>query len=79
MDQPKTKVAATMLTSLNLSEKTTLIVLPEHGEELTKSLKNIPTVTYQTAQQINAYDVMSHKAIIFVGTALDVVENALLS
>lgn len=79
MDQPKTKTAATMLTSLNLSEKTTLIILPEHGEDITKSLRNIPSVTYQTAQQVNAYDVMSHKAIVFVGSALDVVEHTLLS
>lgn len=79
IDQPKTKTAATMLSSLELSTKTTLIVLPEHTEVVVKSFKNIPNVTYQTAQQVNAYDVMSHKSIIFVGSALDVVEHTLLS
>lgn len=76
---PKTKTAAEMLARLELSQKTTLVILPEHTEIVTKSLKNIPSVTYQTAQQVNAYDIMTHKAIVFVGTALDVVEHTLLS
>lgn len=51
---------------MKLNEKKLLVVLPETDDVASKSLRNIATVRYTTSAQLNPYDLMSNKNILFV-------------
>lgn len=74
----KTKESATILKNIGSENMKTLLVLSSHDEMLERSLKNIEKVNYTTANEINAYDVMSHKKVVFVDTALQTLEQRVL-
>jgi large subunit ribosomal protein L4 len=74
----KTKETATMLKNIWSASKKTLLVLPGHDLMIERSLKNIEKVNYTTVNEINAYDVMSHKQFVFVGPALEALEQRVL-
>ena len=59
-----------------MAEKT-LLVLPAANELFEKSFRNIPTVGFTTAQQLNAYDVMLYKNVVFVGDAVEKLQERL--
>jgi len=74
----KTKETATMLKNIGTASKKTLLILPEHNTMVERSLKNIEKVNYTTASEVNAYDVMSHKQVVFVASALEALEQRVL-
>ncbi len=76
--QMKTKEALAMLTALQLDTTKTLVVLPVYDELLEKSLRNIRHVRWTTAGQLNAYEVMCTKHILFVADAFTHVEGRLI-
>ena len=76
---PKTKDAVGLLTNIDSSQKSILVVLPTNDQMVLHSFRNIPYVTCQIASQLNAYDVMTHQSVVFVQDSLDTVENLLLS
>lgn len=76
---PKTKDAVGLLTNIDSSQKSILLVLPTNDQMVLHSFRNIPYVTCQIASQLNAYDVMTHQSVVFVQDSLDTVENLLLS
>ncbi|MBC6490035.1 50S ribosomal protein L4 [Flavihumibacter stibioxidans] len=82
MDAPKTKTFTGVLKALNLSEKKTLFVLPETGENLYLSLRNIPCVSGTLLSDMNTYDIVNAQVLLMsesaakVFTEADVEENA---
>ena len=68
---------ATALTNMKLAEKKLLVVLPETNEVLGKSLRNIEGVKYTTSAQLNPYDLMSHKNVLFANDAFAKIEERL--
>ena len=77
-DEIKTKVAQAMLTQVGVAQGSVVVVLPEANETIEKSLRNIPKVTFKRADLLNAYDIMTNKNVLFVGDALDRVQQRLL-
>ena len=78
-ETPKTADAAKVLTAVDLQGKKTLIVATGDDTGLAKSFGNIPTVTTVLADTVNAYDVLSHKNIVFTVNALDHLESMFTS
>src|SRR6187551_3316350 len=65
MDTPKSKQFATILKSLQLSDKKTLFVLPEDNENLYLSLRNIPGVQGSLLSDVNTYDIVNASVVVF--------------
>ena len=77
MSEIKTKIVADGLKNMKLNEKKTLFVLPETSEVATKSIRNLDKATYTTSAQLNPYDLMAHKNVLFVWDAYEKLEARL--
>lgn len=76
-DTPKTKQYLNLLSSLSLSDKKTLLILPESSKNITLSGRNIRRAKITTADKINTYEVMNADKLIFVESSIDKVVNLL--
>ncbi|MCD9017245.1 50S ribosomal protein L4 [Parachryseolinea silvisoli] len=76
-EAPKTKQYLSLLAALSLSDKKTLLVLPEVNKNVVLSGRNIQNTKITTADQINTYDVMNADSVIFVESSITKVENLL--
>jgi large subunit ribosomal protein L4 len=76
-EAPKTKQYLSMLSALALSDKKTLLVLPEANKNIVLSGRNIENTKVTTADKITTYDVMHADNVIFVESSLSKVENLL--
>lgn len=68
--KPSTSRVAAMIQSLGMRGKW-LVVLPDSDETAWKSARNIEDVTVVRADDLNAYDVLAHRTVVFVGDALE--------
>lgn len=73
----KTKQYIDMLSAISLSDKKTLLILPDNNKNVVLSGRNIKKAKITTADQINTYDVMNADSIIFVESSVSKVENIL--
>lgn len=71
IDEPKTRKLREVIENLNLGETSALIVTAERVENIERSARNIPRVTYVPADMLNAYDVMSHDKLVITRDALE--------
>lgn len=78
-DTPKTADAVKVLSSVDLSAKKTLVVVSSDDAWVAKSFGNIATVSVVLVDTINAYDVLSHKNVMFTVNALDRLESLFTS
>ncbi|HEY9048692.1 MAG TPA: 50S ribosomal protein L4 [Ohtaekwangia sp.] len=76
-ESPKTKQFLSLLNALSLSDKKTLLVLPETNKNIVLSGRNIQNTKVTTADQINTYDVMNADNVIFVESSVSKIENLL--
>lgn len=76
-ESPKTKQYIDMLSAISLSDKKTLLVLPENNKNVVLSGRNLKKAKITTADQINTYDVMNADSVIFVESSVSKVENLL--
>ena len=76
LEAPKTKTVAAMLKSLHV-EGRCLIVVEGDNPNILKSARNIPAVTIRRAMDVNAYDILQPKRLIFTQTAFQRVIEAL--
>jgi large subunit ribosomal protein L4 len=76
-ESAKTTQYVNLLTALKLSDKKTLLVLPENNKNVVLSGRNIQNTKITTADQINTYDLMNADNVIFVESAVSKVENLL--
>ena len=76
-DAPKTKQYLALLSSLSLSDKKTLLVLPEANANIALSGRNVQRTKVTTAEQINTYDVMNADSVILVESSVDKIVNLL--
>lgn len=74
VEAPKTKVIVGLLKDLGMEGKRVLVVLAERDENVLKSARNIPAVRVKAAQDINAYDVLSHDRLLFTKDAIGKLE-----
>ena len=76
-ESAKTKQYVNLLSALKLSDKKTLLVLPEKNKNIVLSGRNIQNAKITTADQINTYDLMHADNVIFVESAVGKIENLL--
>jgi large subunit ribosomal protein L4 len=69
MDAPKSKQFAGILKSLQVDKKKTLFVLPEYNDNVYLSLRNIPGVQGSLISDINTYDIVNAKVLVFTESA----------
>ncbi len=76
-EAPKTKQYISLLKSLSVQDKKTLVVLPEAKKNIVLSGRNIQNSKVITADQINTYDVINADQIILVESSLTKIDNLL--
>jgi len=69
MDKPKTSVFTGMLKNLGLSNKKTLVVIPEYNDNLYLSLRNVPTVGGTLLSDLNTYDIINANVLVMTESA----------
>lgn len=77
LDVPKTKQYVNLLNALSLSNKKTLLVLPDLNENLVKSGRNIQNTKIITVNQINTFDLVNAEHVILVESAIGKIDNIL--
>ena len=76
-ENPKTKQYHSLLKSLSLTDKKTLLVVTESNKNVALSGRNIPNTKIITASQINTYDVMNADQLILLEGSLNKIDNLL--
>ncbi len=76
-EAPKSKQYIQMIAALSLSEKKTLLVLPESIKNIVLSGRNVQKTKVTAVDQINTYDLMNADNLIFVESAIDKIVNLL--
>jgi large subunit ribosomal protein L4 len=76
-ESPKTKQYQTLLKSLSLADKKTLLVLAESNKNVALAGRNIPNTKIITASQINTYDVVNADRLILLESSINKIDNLL--
>jgi large subunit ribosomal protein L4 len=76
MATPKTKEIANAMSSLNIANKKTLLVLPEYNDNVYLSTRNVPNIATSLLSDINTYDIMNADILVITeNTAKIFAEN----
>lgn len=67
--QPKTSAFTSILKSLNIAGKKTLMVIPEYNDNLYLSLRNVPTVSGTLLSDLNTYDILNASVLVLTESA----------
>lgn len=70
MEGPKTKKFATILTSLGVGEKKSLVIIPEYNDNIYLSGRNIPKANIVNVSDVNTYELLNARDIVFVESAV---------
>ncbi len=76
-ENPKTSQYVKLLSALSLSDKKTLLVLPEKNKNVVLSGRNLKNAKVTTADQISTYDVVNAENVIFIESSISKVETLL--
>lgn len=77
-EAPKTKEYKNMLNSLLLTDKKTLLVLPQNDNNIFLSSRNLKKTKVTTADRINTYDLVNADSVVFLESSLEKVEQLLI-
>jgi len=66
---PKTKMAVNLLQKLKVG-KSTLLILEQNKKNIKLAMRNIPDVNVDLVDSLNAYEVLSHKSLMFEKQAI---------
>lgn len=75
LDTPSTRTVAKLLDSMGLKDNKVLFVSSTADDNLVKSCRNIRSVDVQTANQLNAYEVLHADVLVIEKNALAVLEE----
>jgi large subunit ribosomal protein L4 len=75
-DSAKTKEMSSVLNNL-AAGRSTLVVLPEHNDNVERSVRNLAGVKYLRAQYLNIRDLLGCDTLLLPRGALDVIESML--
>lgn len=78
LKKPSTQDARKMIDGWQL-EGSVLIITPKPDENLKLSVRNLPGVEYLEVRRLNVYDVLRAESLVFVGEALDTLEEVFLT
>lgn len=72
LDLPKTKSMVSVFKALEIADQKTLLILPgTNYDSVIMSSRNLPTVRTAPANTISAYDVLNHKKVVIIKSALE--------
>ncbi|MCZ6694575.1 MAG: 50S ribosomal protein L4 [Bacteroidetes bacterium] len=77
LEAPKTNDYLKFLNALSLSDKKTLLVLPEHDYNIFLSSRNLKNAQVTTAEQLCTYDVIHADNLLISEDSLKKIENIL--
>ena len=77
-EAPRTKDYLTMLKSLSLDDKKTLLVIPKSDKNIVLSGRNVQNTKIITAEQINTYDVLNADMLVLAESSVEKIEKTLL-
>lgn len=75
MDAPKTKAFVKLLQDLSLSNKKSLVVLPEMDTNIVLSSRNIPNTMVVSAADLNTYNIVNADTLLMVEGAVQKLEE----
>lgn len=73
-EAPKTKEMIKMSDNLKITDKKSLIVLSEQNKNIYLSARNIQGVEVITASELNTYEIIKASTLVFVESAVDVLQ-----
>jgi large subunit ribosomal protein L4 len=76
IEKPRTKDMVSILRSLELEGRSTLVIIPEYNEAVLLSGRNIPGVTVRRASDLNSYEVMAHSRLLMTRQAAEMLAEA---
>ncbi len=77
-EQPKTKQYLQILNNLSLTDKKSLLVIPDADRNIILSARNIPRTSVVVASDLNAYHILNANRLLLVESSIEVIENTLL-
>lgn len=77
-DAPKTKSYIAMLNGLSLSDKKTLLVLPEVNKNVYLSSRNLPKAKVITVDSVNTYELLNADNLVLCEGSVSMLETLLL-
>ena len=77
MDSPKTKGYKDILSNLKMSDKKTLLLVPEDNTNVYLSSRNIPNTKVLKASEVNTYSILNANSIILVEGSIDKLKEIL--
>jgi large subunit ribosomal protein L4 len=76
-EKPSTKNYNAILSNLKVSDKKTLIVVPELNENLYLSSRNLQRSKVVVASDLNTYDILNAGSIVLFENSMKTIENLL--
>ncbi len=76
-DEIKTRQMAEILRNLGLESKKTLMLMPEHSENVIKSGRNIASLNVVVADKASTYDILDSQTVLVQKAALKKIEETL--
>lgn len=76
-EAPKTKEMVSLKTNLQIAEKKALFVLPVENNSIYLSSRNLKDVSVVTASELNTYQILNAKTIVFLEGSVEKLEEAL--
>jgi large subunit ribosomal protein L4 len=77
MEEIKTKNFTAILKSLNLSDKKTLVVMPDTDKNLVMSTRNLKKTKVTRAEMINTYDILNANNVLIAESSVAIIEDIL--
>jgi large subunit ribosomal protein L4 len=74
-DQPRTKDYIKVLSSLNASDKKTLVVLGDYNDNIYLSGRNVPKSQVVAARDLNTYQIMNANTLILSESSVGVINE----
>jgi len=76
-DLPKTKSIKELQNKLQLTDKKTVIIIPNPNNNIYLSSRNLKELKVVTASELNTYDILWAKELVIAESSLNVIENIL--
>ena len=76
-EEAKTKNFTALLKSLNLSDKKTLLVMPDTDNNLVLSTRNIQKAKVTRAEMLNTYDILNANNLLIAESSVPIIEEIL--
>jgi large subunit ribosomal protein L4 len=76
-DEAKTRKFTAMLNSLNMTDKKTLLVMPDTDRNLVLSSRNLKKAKVMRAEMLNTYDILNANNLLIAESSVPIIEEIL--